>query len=430
MDLFAYTKKNECIQPLAEKMRPNNLQDFIGQEHIVGEGKFLRRAIEADKLGSCIFYGPSGLGKTTLAHIIAITTKGEYIALNAVESGIAEIKKAIEIGKENLYLYNKRTYLLLDECHRFNKTQLDSLLPAIEKGYIVFIGSTTENPYANLTPALISRCHIFPFYPLQEQQIICALQRASYAENGLKRYNVQFADGVLAYIAHYANGDMRMAYNILELAVLSSKPKQDTSYITLKDIEECVQQKALSIDNTSYYNLLSAFCKSLRGSDSNASLYYAFRLIESGVDPLILLRRLIVHASEDVGLADSNALQVATSALQAFKELGAPEGYIPLTHAIIYVAEAEKSNSVVLAMARATKLAKSTVVNCPPYLNERSYASKESLEVCKQYLYPHDFGGYVKQQYLPDAIVNEEIYTPLQNGEERKIFQKQLERRK
>lgn len=429
MDLFSYTKESERAKPLAEKMRPDSLNDFIGQEHIVGEGKFLRRAIETDKLGSCIFYGRSGLGKTTLAHIIAKSTKGEYIALNAVQSGIAEVKKAIETGKDNLYLYNRRTYLLLDECHRFNKTQLDSLLPAIEKGYIIFIGSTTENPYANLTPALISRCHVFTFYPLREEQIIDALKRASSAENGFKRYNVQFEDGVLQYIAHYANGDLRMAYNILELAVLSSKPKQDNFIITLKDVEECVQQKALSIDNTSYYNLLSAFCKSLRGSDSNASLYYAFRLIESGIDPLIILRRLIVHASEDVGLADSHALQVATSALQAFKELGAPEGYIPLSHAIIYVAEAEKSNSVVLAMSKAMELAKSAVVDCPPYLNERGYASKENLEICKQYLYPHNFGGYVKQQYLPDAIADKEIYTPLQNGDEKKIYQRQLERK-
>ena len=297
MDLFDLNNNEYGAKPLADKMRANNLDEFIGQRHIVAEGSLLRRAIKLDRLGSCIFWGPPGCGKTTLANIIAATTHGNFVKLNAVQSGVADVKKAVEDARNALKLYNKRTYLLLDECHRFNKTQSDSLLPAIEQGTIVFIGSTTENPYASMTPAIVSRCRVFEFKPLSEEEIAGALRAALTSRKGLYAYKAQADDDAIAHIARMSAGDLRAAYNALELAVLTTPPASDGSIrVTLADAEQSIQRKALSYNTDAYYDLLSAFCKSLRGSDSDAALYYAFRLIEGGCDPLVILS--LIHISE------------------------------------------------------------------------------------------------------------------------------------
>ncbi|MBQ3506680.1 MAG: replication-associated recombination protein A [Clostridia bacterium] len=424
MDLFDFNNNEETAKPLAERMRANSLGEFIGQKHIVAEGSLLRRAIATDRLGSCIFYGPPGCGKTTLANIIALGTNGEFIKLNAVNAGVADVKKAVETARENLKLYNKRTYLLLDECHRFNKTQSDSLLPAIEQGTIIFIGSTTENPYAAMTPAIVSRCRVFEFRHLTDKDIIGALQSAiKNRHKGLGKQNVVADDEAIKHIARMAAGDLRSAYNALELAAMTSGTDENGQvHITLADAEQSIQRKALSYNEDAYYDFLSAFCKSLRGSDANAALYYAMRLIEGGCDPMLVARRLVVHSAEDVGMADPRALQIATSAMYALEKIGYPEAMIPLSEAIVYVCEAEKSNSVVSAMHAAQADAREVRDdNVPPYLRDNSFGSKEDKEQSAKYKYPHNYGGYVEQQYLPDAIKDKVYYTPSGNGYEQEV---------
>ena len=425
MDLFDLNNNESGARPLADKMRANNLDDFIGQSHIVAEGSLLRRAIKLDRLGSCIFWGPPGCGKTTLANIIAQTTHGNFIKLNAVQSGVADVKKAVEEARNALKLYGKRTYLLLDECHRFNKTQSDSLLPAIEQGTIIFIGSTTENPYASMTPAIVSRCRLFEFKRLSDADIVGALERALTSRKGLRAYKTQVAPEALRHIAQMSAGDLRTAYNALELAVLTTPPQADgTIVVTLADAEQSIQRKALSYNEDSYYDMLSAFCKSLRGSDSNAALYYAFRLIEGGCDPMIILRRLIAHSSEDVGMADPNALVVATSAMYAFEKMGAPEGLIPMTNAIIYVCEAEKSNSVIIALEEARRAAREVRdENIPPYLMDNTFGDAQTKAQSKKYKYPHEYGGWVRQQYLPDSLKDAVFYRPQGRGYEQTVLE-------
>lgn len=430
MDLFDLNNNEYDAKPLADRMRPNNLDEFVGQEHIVAEGSLLRRAIKLDRLGSCIFWGPPGCGKTTLAHIVAQTTHGNFIKLNAVQSGVADVKRAVDEAKNSLRLYNKKTYLLLDECHRFNKTQSDSLLPAIEAGTILFIGSTTENPYASMTPAIVSRCRIFEFRRLSDADIEGALRGALTSRKGLAAYKAQVDDEAIRHIARTAAGDLRTAYNALELAVLTTPPRADGKvHVTLSDAEQSIQRKALSYNEDTYYDMLSAFCKSLRGSDSDAALYYAFRLIEGGCDPMIILRRLVVHASEDVGMADPNALVVASSAMYVFEKTGAPEGLIPLSNAIVYVCEAEKSNSVIVAMEEARRAAREVRDdNIPPYLKDNSFGCREDKAQSARYKYPHDYGGWVKQQYLPDSLKDEVFYRPLSRGYEKTVAE--IRRRK
>ena len=431
MDLFDFNNNQEATKPLAERMRANSLDEFIGQKHIVAEGSLLRRAIATDRLGSCIFWGPPGCGKTTLANIIALRTNGEFVKLNAVNSGVADVKKAVDKARDDLKMYGKKTYLLLDECHRFSKTQSDSLLPAIEQGTIIFIGSTTENPYAAMTPAIVSRCRVFEFKQLSCEDIFGALQAAlKNRHKGLGKQNIQADEDALLHIARTAAGDLRTAYNALELAALTSDPdSQGDVHITLADAEQSIQRKALSYNEDTYYNFLSAFCKSLRGSDANAALYYAMRLIEGGCDPLLVARRLVVHSAEDVGMADPRALQIATSALYALERIGYPEAMIPLSEAIIYVCEAEKSNSVVEAMYAAKRDARETRDdNIPAYLKDSSYGSADDKANSRAYKYPHDYGGYVEQQYLPDALKDKIYYTPSNNGYENEV--KEIRKRK
>ena len=425
-DLFDLNGNEDRAKPLAERMRANNLNEFVGQKHIVAEGCLLRRAIATDRLGSCIFYGPPGTGKTTLANIIASTTHGEFIKLIAVQAGVADVKRAVEVARANLKMYGKRTYLMLDECHRFNKTQSDSLLPAIEQGTIIFIGSTTENPYASMTPAIVSRCRVFEFKSLSEEDIKGALIRAAGdRRKGLGEYNAVIDEDALNHIARVAGGDLRTAYNALELAVLTTPPQADGSVrVSLGDAEQSIQRKALSYNEDSYYDYLSAFCKSLRGSDSDAALYYAMRLIEGGCDPMLVARRLVVHSAEDVGMSDPNAMVVASSAMYILEKTGYPEGLIPLSNAIVYVCEAPKSNSVVTAMNAAKRDAREVRDDegVPPYLKDNSFGNRPTKAQSGKYKYPHDYaGGYVDQQYLPDKLKDRVYYKPSDYGYERTV---------
>ena len=426
MDLFDFNGNAEAAKPLAERMRANNLNDFIGQRHIVAEGSLLRRAIALDRLGSCIFYGPPGTGKTTLANIIAQTTHGEFIKLNAVQAGVADVKKAVQEAENNLKMYGRRTYLMLDECHRFSKTQSDSLLPAIEQGTIIFIGSTTENPYASMTPAIVSRCRVFEFRRLSTQDIKGAIKKAlADKRRGLGAYSAVVDEDAIDHIALTAGGDLRSAYNAIELAVLTTPAGQDgVIHVTLSDAEQSIQKKALSYNEDDYYDYLSAFCKSLRGSDSNAALYYAMRLISGGCDPMLVARRLVIHSAEDVGMADPHALQVAASAMYVLEKTGAPEGLIPLSEAIVYVCEAPKSDSVKSAMFAAKADAEQVRDDdgVPAYLRDHSYDSHEGKKQAALYKYPHDYaGGYVEQQYLPDALKDRIYYTPKGIGYEKTV---------
>lgn len=427
-DLFSIMSDNNANTPLAERMRPTDLDNFVGQEHIVGKGRLLRRAIATDTLGSCIFCGAPGCGKTTLANIIAATTKSAFVKLNAVSSGVADAKKVIEEAKERRNLYGQKTYLLLDECHRWNKAQSDCVLSAIEEGYIIFIGSTTENPYVSMTKAIVSRCRIFEFRKLSADDIKKGLLRAlADKSKGLGNYSVELSDKAMQHIVWASDGDMRTALNALELAVLSTAPDENGKIIIGVDIaEESIQKKSLSIDESMYYDMLSAFCKSLRGSDSDAALYWAIRMLDAGIDPMLIVRRLIVHSAEDVGMADPHAQLMAVSALTAMQNIGMPEGRIPLANAIIYVCEASKSNSVVSAL-EAVNNAVSTVKDdtVPMHLRDANYKS----EKVEGYKYPHVYGGWVEQQYLPDSLKDAEFYRPMQNGYEGNLVRAKIIKR-
>lgn len=430
MDLFDLQNNEKTMAPLAERMRPRTLDEFLGQGKIVGQGSLLRRAIAADKLGSCIFYGPPGTGKTTLANIIAENTNAAFVKLNAVTSGVADAKKVIDEARDRLRMYGKRTYLLLDECHRWNKAQSDSVLQAIEQGYIIFIGSTTENPYVSMTRAIVSRCRIFSFSRLSDKDIRAGLERAvKDKERGLGNMNLEVSDEALSHLAWASAGDMRTALNALELAALTTHADSDGVIRVGKDeAEQSIQQKALSMTEDMYYDMISAFIKSMRGSDSNAALYWAERLIEAGCDPMLIGRRIMIHACEDVGMADPNAIVVATSCVQAFEKIGLPEGRIPLAEGIIYVSEAPKSNKVVEALGGAENAVKNIKHETVPlYLRDPNYKGDD--EKVSGYKYPHSYGGWVKQQYLPDEIKDAVFYEPTENGFEKVIKERQLKRK-
>lgn len=430
MDLFDLQNNEKTMAPLAERMRPRTLDEFLGQGKIVGQGSLLRRAIAADKLGSCIFYGPPGTGKTTLANIIAENTNAAFVKLNAVTSGVADAKKVIDEARDRLRMYGKRTYLLLDECHRWNKAQSDSVLQAIEQGYIIFIGSTTENPYVSMTRAIVSRCRIFSFSRLSDKDIRAGLERAvKDKERGLGNMNLEVSDDALSHLAWASAGDMRTALNALELAALTTHADSDgVIRVGKEEAEQSIQQKALSMTEDMYYDMISAFIKSMRGSDSNAALYWAERLIEAGCDPMLIGRRIMIHACEDVGMADPNAIVVATSCVQAFEKIGLPEGRIPLAEGIIYVSEAPKSNKVVEALGGAENAVKNIKHETVPlYLRDPNYKGDD--EKVSGYKYPHSYGGWVKQQYLPDEIKDAVFYEPTENGFEKVIKERQSKRK-
>ncbi len=405
-------------------MRPRSFDDFVGQEHIVGKNTLLY--IKYGTLGSCIFYGPPGTGKSTLGNIIANTLKANYVKINAVTSGVADAKAIIERARTDKAMFNTDTFLILDECHRWNKAQSDCVLEAIEDGSIFFIGTTTENPYTSMTRAIVSRCRVFEFKPLTSNDIKKAMKRAlSDSENGLGNMPVDCTDEALDYLAFACGGDLRNSLNSLELAVMTSPIGKDKKiHIDLEVAKQSTDRKALSMDENMYYDFLSAFCKSLRGCDVEGALYYSQRLIKAGLDPMIIARRLVAHSSEDVGMADSNALLLSTSAMYALEKMGQPEGLIPLTHAIIYVCEAEKSNSVIKALHMAEEDALNYTDNKVP--NHLKNHPSTNADGHGRYKYPHDFGGYTKQQYMPDTLKDRVYYQPSQNGREKNIVRKKF----
>ena len=422
-DLFSASARS--LAPLADRMRPHTLDDFIGQTQIVGKGKLLRRAIEADRLTSSIFWGPPGCGKTTLASIIAESTQAAFVKLNAVTSGVSDVREVLRAAQDRLNLYGQPTYLLLDECHRWSKAQSDSILPAIEQGVIRFIGSTTENPMIAMTPAIVSRCRLFHFEPLSAEEVKCAVLNAiADPVNGYGDQEVQIDDDALDHIALVANGDVRSALNALELAVLTTPMEADGAIrVTLEVAEESIQSKVIQMDESLFYDMLSAFCKSLRGSDSDAALAWFARMNRAGVDPRIIVRRIIAHASEDVGLANPNAMLTAVSAMRALEDIGMPEARLPIAQAIITVCESPKSNSVVVALERAFADAEKGGFRPVPMhlrnaLNDRESASGIGVG----YKYAHDFPGhYVEQQYLPDEASGMPYYVPSEQGCENEI---------
>ena len=413
-------KKNA---PLAERMRARTLDEFYGQEHLLGPGRLLRRAVEADRLTSSIFYGLPGCGKTTLAHVIAAHTKSAFARMNAVTSGVGDVREVLEQAAQRRAMYGQSTYLLLDECHRWNKAQSDSILPAIEEGLIRFIGSTTENPMISMTPAIVSRCRVFAFRPLTDQNVRAILLSAiADRERGLGDMNVHIDVDALSHIVRVANGDVRSALNALELAALTTPTGRDGIHITLSVAEESIQKPVVRCDDTLFYDMLSAFCKSLRGSDSDAALFWFSRLLYAGADPRMLARRIIAHASEDVGLANPIAMLQAVAAGQALELIGMPEARLPLSQAIIAICESPKSNSVVCAIDAAMADAESARGQVPPPLRDTHYKGADRLGAGGGYLYPHDYPGHwVKQQYMPDEIKDHEYYHPSNQGHEAKI---------
>ena len=421
---------NQQRIPLAERMRATNFDEFVGQEHIVGKNKLLYRAISTGSVCSCIFYGPPGTGKTTLAGIIAKMVNANIEKLNAVSSGVGDAKAVIERARTQKQMFNQDTYLLLDECHRWSKSQSDCVLQAIEEGSIFFIGSTTENPYTSMTRAIVSRCNVFEFKKISQKDVEKVLIRAlNDKERGLGEFKTKVDEDALKYLAFASNGDVRNALNSLELAVLSTKPSKDKFiHVDKETMAECLNKRPLSIDENMYYDYLSAFCKSLRGSDSDAALYYAHRLLKAGIDPLIIARRMIAHASEDIGMADSNALLLAISALISCEKLGAPECYLNLSHAIIYLCEAEKSNSVYKAMHMAMEDAENEREDVVPnHLKNHPSTNKDGHG---KYKYPHDFGGYCDQQYMPDSLKDKIYYVPSENGREKNLIRKKFSKNK
>lgn len=427
MDIDLFSTNAQKNAPLADRMRPRTLDEFIGQEHIVGKGRLLRRAIETDTLQSSIFFGPPGCGKTTLAYVVANTTGSLFAKLNAVSSGVKEVREILSEAENNLRLYNKHTYLLLDECHRWSKAQSDSILPALEKGIVKFIGSTTENPMVSMTGAIVSRCRLFQFYPLTSNDIQkTVLTALSDKERGLGAYNVKLDDDALEHICHIANGDARTALNAIELAVLTTVPDESgIIHITKEVAAESVQQKVMKCDEQQYYDMLSAFCKSLRGGDSDAALAWFARLIYAGVDPRIIVRRIIAHASEDIGLANPQAMVQAVSAARALEFIGMPEARLSIAQAIIFLCESPKSNSVVMALEGAFRDAESTIDEpVPIHLRDTSFAGAKSLGHGKGYKYPHDYPGHVvEQQYMPESVKGKRYYIPGELGNEAKIKQ-------
>ncbi len=428
MDLFSAQASRRA--PLADRMRPRTLDEFIGQEHIVGKGRLLRRAIETDTLTSSIFFGPPGCGKTTLASVIAAHTGAKIAKLNAVTAGVKDVRAVIEQAEKDLKLYGTPTYLLLDECHRWSKTQSDSILPALESGIVRFIGSTTENPMVSMTGAVVSRCRLFQFYPLTTQDVEKAMRAALVdKERGLGALNIKIDDDAFEHIAATANGDARSALNALELAALTTAPDEEGCiHIDAAVAAESVQKKVVNVDDEQFYNMLSAFCKSLRGGDSDAAIAWFARLVYAGVDPRVICRRLIAHASEDVGLANPQAMTQAVAAAQALELIGMPEARLSITQAIIFICESPKSNSVVMAMdaafADAERIPDQPV---PMHLRDTAYKGADKLGNGKGYKYPHDYPGHVVQQeYMPPSVKGRRYYIPGELGNEGKIRQNHI----
>ena len=428
MDLFEYasSRKKEKEAPLAARMRPRTLDEVVGQEHVIGKDKMLYRAIKADKLRSIIFYGPPGTGKTTLARVIANTTSAEFTQLNATTSGKKEMEAAVNDARDRMGMYGKKTILFIDEIHRFNKSQQDYLLPFVEDGTVILIGATTENPYFEVNSALISRSVIFELKPLSKDNIRTLLERAvKDEERGMGSLHPVLEPDAADFLADIAGGDAREALNALELGVLTTEPSEDGQiHIDLETASECIQKRVVRYDKTGdqHYDTISAFIKSMRGSDPDAAVYYLAKMLYAGEDIRFISRRIMICAAEDVGNADPMALVVAVSAAQAVERIGMPEAKLILSQAAIYVASAPKSNACTEAVFAALRSVQSVQTTVPAHLQDAHYSGHEKLGHGTGYKYAHDFPNhYVEQQYLPDEILGSRFYEPTENGYEQKI---------
>lgn len=429
MDLFDYARSinSEKESPLASRLRPINLEQVVGQEHIIGKDKLLYRAIKADKISSIIFYGPPGTGKTTLAKVIANTTSAEFKQLNATVAGKKDMEEVVAAAKQNMAMSGKKTILFIDEIHRFNKSQQDYLLPFVEDGTVILIGATTENPYFEVNSALISRSIIFELKPLSVDNIKELIYRAvNDKECGMGVYHASIDEDAAEFLAQIANGDARTALNAVELGVLTTDPDSDgTIHITLAVAEQCIQKRALKYDKSgdNHYDTISAFIKSMRGSDPDAAVYYLAKMLYAGENVDFVARRIMICASEDVGMADPQALVVASAAAQAVHQIGMPEARIILAQAAIYVASAPKSNSVINAIDAATHIVQTTVTSkVPVHLQDSHYKGSAKLGHGMGYKYAHNYPNhYVEQQYLPDELVGQQFYNPGDLGYEIKV---------
>ena len=429
MDLFTMSMEDRLKKdaPLADRMRPENIDEFVGQDHILGEGKFLNRAIKADRINSMIFYGPPGTGKTTLAMIIANQTKMQFEKLSAVTAGVKDIREVVARAEDSLKLRGKKTILFVDEIHRFNKSQQDALLPFVERGIIILIGATTENPYFEVNKALLSRAMVLLLHPLERKHLDQLLDRALRdKDKGMGDHRVILTDEARDYLLSIAQGDGRILLNSIEIGVLSTEPGEDgTRVVDLEGIKESIQVKTAKYDKggDEHYDTISAFIKSMRGSDPDATLYYLAKMINAGEDPIFIARRIIIAASEDVGNADPQALQIATAALQAVHAIGMPEGRIILSQAALYVATAPKSNRAYVGIDKALSDIRNKEIGAVPlHLKDAHYGGAKALGHGKTYLYPHDYpGGHVDQTYLPEGMEDRVYYEPTEHGYEKKI---------
>lgn len=429
MDLFDYMRMERKKQesPLAVRMRPRTLDEVVGQSHIIGKDRLLYRAIKADKISSLIFYGPPGTGKTTLARVIANTTSAQFVQMNATTSGKKDMEQAVSQAKDMLGMYGKRTILFIDEIHRFNKAQQDYLLPFVEDGTVILIGATTENPYFEVNGALLSRSKIFHLEPLSAEEIAGLIRKAvTDEERGMGAYGAAITEEAVSFIARMAGGDARAALNAVELGVITTEPNADGKILIDLDVaQECIQRKAVHYDKSgdNHYDVISAFIKSMRGTDPDAAVFYLARMLDAGEDPKFIARRIMICASEDVGNADPQALQVAVAASLAVERVGLPEGRIILSQAASYVASAPKSNACVMAIDKAQEMVRrADTGQVPSHLRDAHYGGARDLGHGIGYKYAHDYPeNYVRQQYLPDAIREERFYIPTENGYEKQI---------
>ena len=428
MDLFEYAREQnmEKEAPLASRLRPVTLEEVVGQQHIIGRDKLLYRAIKADKLSSVIFYGPPGTGKTTLAKVIAHTTSAEFTQINATVAGKKDMEAVVEKAKQLRGMYRKKTILFVDEIHRFNKGQQDYLLPFVEDGTIILIGATTENPYFEVNGALISRSSIFELRPLEKEDIKTLIKRAVYdKEKGMGSYGAKIDEDAMEFLADVSGGDARNALNAVELGILTTERGEDGKiHLTLEVASECIQKRVVRYDKTgdNHYDTISAFIKSMRGSDPDAAVYYLAKMLRAGEDIKFIARRIRICASEDVGNADPMALTVAVSAAQAVERIGMPEAQIILSQAVLYVASAPKSNSACNAIFSALENVEKYKTTVPSHLQDAHYKGAQNLGRGTGYKYAHDYPDhYVKQQYLPDEIKTARFYEPGELGYEKVI---------
>ncbi|WP_239615246.1 replication-associated recombination protein A [Cohnella mopanensis] len=433
MDLFSFGAESEPItRLLADRMRPESLDEYIGQDHVVGEGKLLRRAIEGDVVSSILLFGPPGCGKTTLAHIISKQTKGDFVRLNAVDASVKDVREVIEQAERNKSMYGRKTILFLDEVHRFNSARQDALLPAVERGIIIFIGATTENPFHSVNGALLSRSTLFRLEPLTKEHSMAAMRRAlTDSTKGLGFMKLEIEEEALAHIASMANGDIRRALTALELAAVTTTSELDgTVRVTLEIAEESIRQPTVQADESTQYDVLSAFHKSVRGSSDAALFWFLYAVEKLGMDPMVFLRRLTVACSEDIGLANPQAMVQAVSAMEAYHRIGWPESKYIVAQAILFAVESPKSNSIAITIGRIMESFDSIKsAEVPFHLRDGHYSGAKKLGHVG-YQYPHDYPGhYVDQNYLPDKLSSKVFYEATEQGMEDKIRHNQRIRR-